>query len=223
MQLNDLSLLIENEIHATHSISDETYQKILDVINEVEHIHEPLNVRDSRLKLVLSLNPLSFKMFQYIVAAMEKVIPEPKEKVIEHVSNAIIVKAFKYFPKNTDVYMAYVMRKIIDDRDGFLKECMEDKVINVDNKSTFTGNYLAWIMFIFIVIVFVNAGAKMYRRIVTYDEREKIRNEKLNEGIEQNINNINGEPNTGSDTKSVKHELRSKIKELKKELKKLKK
>lgn len=187
-ELDNLSLLIENEIHATHSISDETYAKIINVIDSVNDIHKPINCRDSRLKLILSLNPLSFKMFQYAVATMEQVLPEPKEKVINHISNVVLTKAFKYFPNNTEIYVAYAMRRIIDDRDKFIKECMEDKVINAENKSTWVGNYLSWLMFILILAVVINTLASLRRRVATEDEREELRQEGLNKGVNYKVN-----------------------------------
>ena len=102
--LNQLSMLIENEIHATHSITESTFMKIKQAVESVPNINEPFNIRDKHINSVMELNPLAFKLFQYLVATMEKVIPEAKDKTIYHISNVVLIKAFKFFPNNVSIW-----------------------------------------------------------------------------------------------------------------------
>lgn len=180
--LNNLTDIIENEIHATHSISDDTYRSIQDVVISVG-ANRPLNVRDSRLSLVASLNPLSFKMFQYAIATLEDVVPEVDRKVIKHIANVILAKAFKFFPNNTAIFIAYAMRRIIDDREGFIHECMEDKVINVENKGTEARNYSGWIVLLFVLVVITAITAVMRRMYINKDIVDERKEYNKNAGI----------------------------------------
>lgn len=209
--LNTLSDIIENEIHATHSISDETYRKIQDVV-EATDAKLPLNVRDSHVKLILSLNPLSFKMFQYLIATMENVIPEARRKVIKHVANVVLAKSFKYFPNNTDIYIAYSLRRIIDDRERFIQECMEDKVINVENKSQQARNFSGWLLMLFVLVVITAIVAVMRRMYINKD----IVDERKKRGRLAGINYI------VPSIEVTKAELKKKLKSVKKQAKELK-
>lgn len=156
--LNELSKLIENEIHSTHSISDKLWSRIRQTVESVPHILEAWDIRDKQLKSVMNLNAVSFKLFQYLVAALDSVFPEAKDRTIYHVSNVMLTKAFKFFPDNTEIFLAYCVRRVLNDRDEFIKQCFKDKIINVENKSTVAGNLLAWLMLLviiaFIIVVF---------------------------------------------------------------------
>lgn len=156
--LNELSKLIENEIHSTHSISDKLWGRIRQTVESVPHILEAWDIRDKQLKSVMNLNAVSFKLFQYLVAALDSVFPEAKDRTIYHVSNVMLTKAFKFFPNNTEIFLTYCVRRVLNDRDEFIKQCFNDKIINVTNKSTVAGNLLAWLMLLviiaFIIVVF---------------------------------------------------------------------
>ena len=216
-QLNKLSEDIENEIHATHSIEDGTYRKIQEVIDSISDINKPLNIRDSKMKLILSLNPLSFKLFQYLIATMEKVLPEPREKVIHHISNVVLTKAFKYLPNNTEIYIAYAIRQVIDNRPEFVVECMKDKVINVDNHSTTAGNWFAYIMLIFIIGVIVNFASSIYQMKNETKERNKRIKLENKQGINYKVKEATNE--AIAFTKKQYKELKKQLKEMKKEIK----
>ena len=158
---DELSQMIENEIHSTHSISDKLWQQLKTTVESVENINEPHNVRDKQLKSVMELNPLSFKLFQYLVSMLDYVIPEARNKVIYHVSNTILIKAFKYFPNNTEIYLAYAIRRLLNDRDSFIKSCMKDKEINAINKGTKAGNLVSYLLVVLIIGVIVSIVLKL--------------------------------------------------------------
>ena len=209
-ELNDLSLLIENEIHSTHSISDGAYMKIKQVVEAVEHINEPFDVRDRRVKSVMNLNPLAFKLFQYFVSALDNVLPETRSKVLYHASNVVLIKAFKFFPQYPEIFIAYAIRRIINDRDDFLKECMCDKAVNADNKSTRSGNMLAFIMFVLIIAVIITVIGSMQKK-------------KLINAIKTSHKYDNDRYFLGSvgkhDKKELKKQFKEELKEFKKSLK----
>ena len=184
--LNKLTDDIEIEIHATHSISDSTYMQLQDVISTVG-ADVTINVRDSRLALIASLNPLSFKMFQYMIATMEEVMPEIDQHVIKHVANVVLAKAFKFFPNNTAIYIAYAMRRVVDDRDMFVHECMKDKIINVENKSTQSRNYGGWLLMIFVLVVITAVVAVMRRMYINKDIVDERKEYNKNAGINYKV------------------------------------
>ena len=96
-ELNNLSQLIENEIHATHSISDKTYSKINDILNSIPNIHKPIRVVKMDPQLMTKLSPLAFKLFQYLLATLDNVIPEAKNSTIQHISNIVLYKSLYYY------------------------------------------------------------------------------------------------------------------------------
>ena len=159
-ELDKLSSLIENEIHATHSISERLWQMIKSTVESVPNIRRPLTTSDKYVRSVMELNPLSFKLFQYMVSTLEFVLPEATNKTTYHISNVVLIKAFKYFPNNTEIYIAYAIRRILNDRDAFICECFEDKALNTINKSTLAGNLLAWLMMILLIggLVYIYSG-----------------------------------------------------------------
>ena len=217
IELNQVSELIENEIHATHSISDPLYEKIREVVENIPDINEPLNIRDSRLKLLLSLDPLSFKMFQYLIAAMEKVIPEPRDNVIKHIANVVLVKAFKYFPDHTEIYIAYALRKMLNDRDSFIHDCMKDKINNIDNHSTTAGNMFYYIMLIVFVgfIISVIISIKKTKQDIKYGN--KLERQQKRQGIYYTNNEKSS--NYKEKIKKQYKAIKSYLKELKKNIK----
>lgn len=163
-ELNKLSYLIENEIHATHSISDKLWSMIKSTVEANPFIKRPLTTSDKYMCSVMDLNPLSFKMFQYMVSMLDHVLPEATNETTYHVSNVVLTKAFKYFPNNTEIFIAYAIRRILNDRDEFVKECFDDKILNCANKSTLAGNLLAWLMVVVVVAALVLMYAGMERR-----------------------------------------------------------
>ena len=95
---------------------------------------------------------------------LDYVLPEATNRTTYHVSNVVLTKAFKYFPSNTEIFIAYAIRRILNDRDEFVKECFDDKILNCVNKSTLAGNLLAWLLVVVIVAAFVFMYAGMERR-----------------------------------------------------------
>ena len=163
-ELDKLSALIENEIHATHSISDKLWQMIKNVVESIPTIHEPLTIMKNQ---AVDLSPFAFKLFQYMISSLKSVLPEATDKTTQHVSNVVLIKAFKYFPNNIEIYIAYAIHRILDDRDKFIKECFEDKLIKTFNTSTIAGNLLAcWMMIALIsAIVFIYVSMKRRKTI----------------------------------------------------------
>ena len=208
MELKKLSGLIENEIHGTHSISESTYQEIKSVVESVPNINEPFDIRDNQLVSVMTLNPLAFKLFQYFVATLDHVIPEAKDKVIHHISNIVLIKAYKFFPNYPEIFITYAIRRIINNRNEFLHECMIDKIMNVNNKSTKAGNYLAFLMFVLIVGVIVSIMNKSSEQLQTINinKYDKYDNDK------QLLANLPG-------SKQFKKQFKHELKEVKNKLK----
>ena len=183
VDLDSLSALIENETHATHAINGQLWLKIKSTVESVPHIKEPLNVRDKRITSVLNLNPFSFKLFQYFVATLENVLPEATTKTIYHVSQVVLIKSFKYFPNNTEIFIAYAIRRILNDRDAFLRECFDDKILNAKNKSTLAGNVLGWLMLVLLVGVIVSVSITIKKQMMNNDG--KLFSNKQNEKSEK--------------------------------------
>ena len=168
-ELNNLSQLIENEIHATHSISDKTYSKINDVLNSIPNIHKPIRVVKMDPQLITKLSPLAFKLFQYLLATLDDVIPEAKNSTIQHVSNIVLYKSLYYLPSNPEIYISYAIRRMIDDRDEFIKECHKDQIIEIENKSTLFGNMISYFSVILVFIVFISIS------VCTFNKNEKLK------------------------------------------------
>lgn len=200
-ELNKLSSLIENEIHATHSISDKLWSMIRSVVDSVPNIHHPINISDKYTHSVMSLNPLSFKLFQFMVSTLDNVLPEASNKTVYHVSNVVLIKAFIYFPNNTEIFIAYAIRRILNDRDEFIKECFDDKMLCCTNKSTLAGNLLAWLILVAVVAALVVIYAGM--------ERKKTINDII----------INNPYNDASVKKSNKQLFKQEMKQIKNKLK----
>ena len=165
MNNKTLSNLIENEIHATHSISDALYSNIKNVVESIPDINKPFDIRDKQLTSAMTLNPLAFKLFQYFVATLDHVIPESQNNVIRHLSNVVLIKAYKFFPDYPEIFITYAIRRIINDRDEFINECMTDKIKNVENKSTKAGNLLAFLMFVLILGVIVSCINSIHNKL----------------------------------------------------------
>ena len=163
-ELNIISQLIENEIHATHSISDKTYLKINDILNTIPNIHRPIQVAKIDPLLITKLSPLAFKLFQYLLATLDSVIPEAKNSTIQHVSNIVLYKSLYYFPSNPEIYISYAIRRIIDDRDEFIKECHKDQIIEIENKSTLLGNMISYFSVILVFVVFISIIVRVFNK-----------------------------------------------------------
>lgn len=174
-ELNNLSQLIENEIHATHSISDKTYSKINDILNSIPNIHRPISVAKMDPQLMMKLSPLSFKLFQYLLANLDNVIPEAKDSTIQHISNIVLYKSLYYFPSNPEIFISYAIRRIIDDRDEFIKECHEDQIIEIENKSTLIGNMISYLSIILVFIVFISISVRAFNK----NEKLKVKTKQL--------------------------------------------
>lgn len=163
-ELNNVSQLIENEIHATHSISDKTYSKINDVLNSIPNIHKPIRVVKMDPQLITKLSPLAFKLFQYLLATLDNVIPEAKNSTIQHVSNIVLYKSLYYLPSNPEIYISYAIRRMIDDRDEFIKECHKDQIIEIENKSTLFGNMISYFSVILVFVVFISIIVRVFNK-----------------------------------------------------------
>ena len=208
-ELDKLSFKIENEIHTQHAITDRLFDEIKAVVESNPDILKPFNIRDSRIKSVTELNPLSFKMFQYLVAVLDEVFPEVRSKFTQHIGNVVLIKAFKFFPDNTEIFIAYAIRRILDDREGFIKECYEDKVMNVTNKSTIAGNLLSYLMIMVFVGLFAFICFKLYDEKLN-EKSKKNENKEKEKSKKDNDKYWLNKKNFKEELKSVKERLKSK-------------
>ena len=148
MNLDELSKTIEREVHVIHDISHETYGRITNVINDNDSIKNPINIHDSKTILISKLKPFSYKLLQYIIARLNNV----SEKTLHHVLSVVLVKAFKFFPENTDIYLMFCIKSIDADKDKFIKECLKDIVNRMDDeKKIYLNMLLCFISFIVII------------------------------------------------------------------------
>lgn len=190
ISLKELSELIENEIHATHSLSDSTYLMIKSKVESIEDINKPFNVRDKQIDNVMLLNPLAFKLFQFMVSTLDYVLPEANNKVIKHISNVILTKSFKFFPEYPEVFIAYAIRRIINDRNKFIHECMDDKVMNVNNKSTIVGNYIAFVFLLLIIGYIVSITNNINQQTMTQGTNKYSKYDDLKSQFKQELKDV---------------------------------
>lgn len=146
--LDDLSKTIEREVHVIHDISHETYERITNIVSDNDSIKNPINIYDSKTILISKLKPFSYKLLQYIIARLNNV----SEKTLHHVLSVVLVKAFKFFPENTDIYLMFCIKSIDADKDKFIKECLKDIVNRMDDeKKIYLNMLLCFISFIVII------------------------------------------------------------------------
>ena len=148
MNLDNLSENIEREIHVLHDISHETYKRIIEAVNDNKSIGDPINIHDSKIILISKLKPFSYKLIQFLIARLNDV----SEKTLHHIISVVLVKAFKFFPNNTDIYLMFCIKRIDKDKDEFVKECLRDVVNRMDNeKKIYLNILLCFISFVVII------------------------------------------------------------------------
>lgn len=146
--LDDLSKTIEREVHILHDISHETYERITNVVNDNESIKDPVNIRDSKTIIISKLKPFSYKLLQFIIARLDNV----SKKTLHHIISVVLVKAFKFFPDNTDIYLMFCIKSLDADKDKFIKECLKDIVNRMDDeKKIYLNMLLCFISFVVII------------------------------------------------------------------------
>lgn len=146
--LDDLSKTIEREVHILHDISHETYERITNIVNDNESIKDPVNIRDSKTIIISKLKPFSYKLMQFIIARLSNV----SEKTLHHIISVVLVKAFKFFPDNTDIYLMFCIKSLDADKDKFIKECLKDIVNRMDDeKKIYLNMLICFISFVVII------------------------------------------------------------------------
>lgn len=170
MNLNNLSETIEREIHVIHDISQETYNRIFNIINEDTSVKDPIDINDEKTILITKLKPFSYKLLRYLIARLSNIT----EKTLQHIISVILVKAFKFFPVNTDIYLIYCIKRIDKDKDGFVKECLRDVINKMDNeKKIYLNMLLCFISFVVIIgsLCFINKVNEKRREV---EKKKKI-------------------------------------------------
>ena len=169
MSLDDLSKTIEIEVHVIHDISNETFKRINDIINDTDSIKNPIDITDSKTILIPKLKPFSYKLLHHIIARLDNVT----EKTLRHILSVILVKAFKFFPENTDIYLMYCIKTIDNDKDKFVKDCLKDVFNRMNNEKKIYLN----VLLCFISFVVIIAGLCFISKLNEKRKKRKIINE----------------------------------------------
>ena len=162
MNLDDLSNTIEREVHVLHDISHETYERIINVINEEEFLKTPVEADDSKTFLISKLKPFSYKLLQYLIARLDNV----SNDTLQHILSIVLINAFKTFPDNTDIYLMYCIKRVDKDKDKFIQDCLKDIKTRMNTEKKVYLN----ILLCFITFVIVIAGVCFLNKLNVKDK-----------------------------------------------------
>ena len=170
MNLDELSKTIEIEVHVLHDLKHETYSRLKDVIDMDPSIHDTIQVNDFDEDLVTKLNGYSYKLLYYLVMRLNDV----SDDNVRHIVSVVLLKGFKYFPNNVDLYLAYCIKQIDEDKDKFVKSCLKDVIHKIDNeRKIYLNILLAMIVLIVIIggLCFISMlGSNKYKENMTVDK-----------------------------------------------------
>ena len=149
--MNDLDLLsknIEIEIHVLHDITPETYRQLSTIVESNENFNKSIEINDSNIISTSKLKPFSYKLLQYILERLENV----DDKKIHHIIRVILTKAFMMFPNNTDIFIAYCVKKLDEDKDKFIEECLDDVIRKMDRAKKLSTTILFCIITVIVIV-----------------------------------------------------------------------